>query len=110
MDAAQSARERLVVANSLLEVQRVWNELVPLNLQMFCILTGHRTTRLERICWGSIYGHENFVWVDDKRVPNDEAARLMPITGLLRSVLCWHAKCIQELAAVAQRFGAADES
>lgn len=103
---ADSALARLRTSQTALEAAVAWNELSTCNALMFCILTAHRASRVERITWGAIAGHPSLVHLCDKDIKRASSSRLIPKTELLAAVIQWHGLCAAEAAQIPDRFNA----
>ncbi|MBE7939702.1 hypothetical protein IM725_03830 [Ramlibacter aquaticus] len=95
--------EKLQNAERPEEVALAWNQLCERNALLLCTLIAHRCQRLERLTFGALSAHPDFVYVDDKSTL-EGSARLVPLTTLSRHQIEWHLACCRIFAEKAATF------
>ena len=102
---ASTARRKMIQAQTLQALCAAYDRLVHCRLLTVISLTAGRNQRLDRMTWGSLYGHAAYAFISDKDTDEYSLSRVIPISAALRRVLDCHAQEIILASRVADRLG-----
>jgi hypothetical protein len=94
IDEAESLLAAVNSVKTCGQLASTWSCLAAINALMFCVLTGHRAQRLERLTFGALLSSKNYVFIYDKDLASGHTGRVIPISGLLLQTIAWQSHCV----------------